>query len=181
MKVGRSYCAYASHIEDPADAERIYHDSRYGVRVEDDNELFGLMLLEINQAGLSWRMIMLKEKSLRRAYHGFNIRKIADYEEKDIERLLADSSVIRNRLKIRAAINNAQVIMRLQKEFGSFRIWLDTHERTLKHDKDAWTKLFKKHFTFVGGEIVGEFLTGISMLPGAHDKRCKLKNKSARQ
>lgn len=168
----RSYCAYASSIQDKSDVERAYHDTRYGIRVESDDELFGLLLLEINQAGLSWRMVMLKEESLRKAYHKFSIKKIAKYEDKDIERLLADPSVVRNRLKVRAAIHNARAIVILQKEFGSFRTWLDMHGKTLKHDKDAWVRLFKKHFTFVGGEIVREFLTGINMLPGAHEKKC---------
>lgn len=168
----RSYCEYASNIQDPNDVERTYHDYRYGLRVEDDDELFGLLLLEINQAGLSWRMMMLREESFRKAYDGFNIRKIADYGDGDIDRLLADPSIIRSRLKVRAAIHNAKVIVGIQKEFGSFRKWLDVHGEELKHDKDAWVRAFKKNLTFVGGEIVKEFLTGIGMLPGAHEKDC---------
>lgn len=169
----QSYCAYASKIRDEDDAERIYHDHHYGVRIEDDNELFGVFLMEINQAGLSWRTIVLKEKGFRKAYHNFNIRKIAAYKEKDIARLMQDASIIRNRLKIGAAIHNAQVVMRIQKEYGSWRKWLDVHAKELKHDKDAWLKLFKKHFTFVGKEILNEFLMSINQIPGAHDKKCK--------
>lgn len=168
----RPYCTYASNIQDTADVERVYHDKRYGLRIEDDDELFGLLLLEINQAGLSWRTVMLREESLRKAYDGFDIKKIADYGDGDIDRLLADPSVIRNRLKIRAAIQNAKAILVLQREFGSFRKWLDLCAEDLKHDKDAWVKVFKKRFTFVGVEIVREFLTGIGTLPGAHEKDC---------
>lgn len=168
----RPYCTYASNIQDTADVERVYHDKRYGLRIEDDNELFGLLLLEINQAGLSWRTVMLREESLRKAYDGFDIKKIADYGDGDIDRLLADPSVIRNRLKIRAAIQNAKAILVLQREFGSFRKWLDLCAEDLKHDKDAWVKVFKKRFTFVGVEIVREFLTGIGTLPGAHEAGC---------
>jgi DNA-3-methyladenine glycosylase I len=170
----RSYCTYASNIQDTADVERVYHDKRYGLRVEDDNELFGLLLLEINQAGLSWRTVMLREESLRKAYDGFDIRKIANYGDGDIDRLLADQSVIRNRLKVRAAIKNAKAILELRREFGSFRKWLDFYSEDLKYDKDAWVRVFKRHFTFVGGEIVREFLTGIGMFPGAHEKDCPL-------
>jgi DNA-3-methyladenine glycosylase I len=129
--------------------------------------------MEINQAGLSWRTIMLKEKGFRKAYHNFTIKKIAAYKEKDIARLLNDSSIIRNKLKVKAAIHNAQAVMKIQKEYGSWRKWLDAHAEECKLNKDAWLKLFKKHFTFVGKEILNEFLMSINMIPGAHDKKCK--------
>jgi DNA-3-methyladenine glycosylase I len=86
---------------------------------------------------------------------------------------LNDASIIRNRLKIAAAIYNAQMIADLQEEFGSFHKWLDIKAKECKHDKEKWVKLFKKHFKFVGGEIVGEFLMSINMLPGSHEKKCK--------
>ena len=167
------YCAYVSKIEDKNDADKVYHDNYYGVRIEDDNELFGRLVMEINQAGLSWRTILNKEKGFRKAYHGFDIKKVAKYKEKDIERLLNDASIIRNRLKINAAINNAEQLVRIQKEFGSFRRWLDTHAKELKQDKEKWLKLFKSNFKFVGGEIVGEFLMSINLLSGSHDKTCR--------
>jgi DNA-3-methyladenine glycosylase I len=142
------------------------------VPIKDDNELFGRLVMEINQAGLSWRTILLKEKGFRKAYHDFEIRKVARYKEKDIARLLADSSIIRNRLKVSAAIYNAQAIEKLQAEFGSFRKWLSLKKKELGDDKSAWVKEFKKHFTFVGGEIVGEFLMSIDLLSGSHDPAC---------
>lgn len=169
----QSYCAYASKIQDTDDAERIYHDHHYGARIEDDNELFGVLLMEINQAGLSWRMIVLKEKGFRNAYHNFNIKKVAAYKEADIARLLQDASIVRNKLKIAAAVHNAQAIMRIQKEYGSWRNWLDTNAKELKCDQDAWLMLFRRHFTFVGKEILGEFLMSINQISGAHDKKCK--------
>lgn len=168
-----AYCAYASKIKDESDVEKIYHDHRYGARIEDDNELFGIFLMEINQAGLSWRTILLKEKGFRKAYHNFNIKKIAGYKEKDIVRLLNDSSIIRNTLKVEAAVYNAQAIVKIQKEYGSWRNWLDMNAKEVKYDKDAWLKLFKKHFKFIGMEIINEFLMSINMIPGAHDKKCK--------
>lgn len=167
------YCAYVLTIKDTSDVDKVYHDHHYGVRIEDDNELFGRLVMEINQAGLSWRTILLKEKGFRKAYHNFDIQKVASYKEKDVTRLLDNASIIRNRLKVHAAIHNAQAIKRLQKEHGRFRVWLDMKALELKHDKHAWVKEFKKHFTFVGGEIVGEFLMSINMIPGAHGKECK--------
>jgi DNA-3-methyladenine glycosylase I len=168
------YCEYVSTIQDAADVDRVYHDHHYGVRIEDDNELFGRLVMEINQAGLSWRTILLKEKGFRRAYHNFDIKKVAGYKEKDIERLLSDPSIIRNKLKVAAAIYNAQTIIKIQKEHGSFRKWLDVNGKELKYDKVAWLKLFKMHFKFVGGEIVGEFLMSINLIPGSHGINCQM-------
>ncbi len=166
------YCVYVSKLIDITDVDKKYHDNHYGVRIEDDNELFCRLVMEINQAGLSWRTILVKEQGFRKAYHDFSIKKVARYSDKDFERLMTDASIIRNRLKINAAIHNAQQILQIQKECGSFRAWLDTHAKELKHDKGEWLKLFKKQFKFVGGEIVGEFLMSISLLPGAHDIKC---------
>lgn len=167
-----SYCEYVLHIEDKKDVDKVYHDTQYGVRIEDDNELFCRLVMEINQAGLSWRTILLKEKNFRNAYHDFDIKKVAKYGEKDSARLMNDAGIIRNRLKIHAAIYNAQKIKEIQKMCGSFRNWIDVHAEECGVDKKEWLHLFKKHFKFVGGEIVGEFLMSIGMLPGAHDVNC---------
>jgi DNA-3-methyladenine glycosylase I len=166
------YCEYVLKIKDVKDVDKVYHDHHYGVRIEDDDELFGRLVMEINQAGLSWRTILMKEKGFRKAYSNFDVVKIAKYKEKDIARLLQDASIIRNKLKIGAAIYNAQALIEIQKEWGSFREWLDAHAKEMKQDKSAWLKLFKKHFKFVGGEIVGEFLMSINLLSGSHDKKC---------
>lgn len=166
------YCDYVSKITDISDVDKIYHDYHYGVRVEDDNELFCRLVMEINQAGLSWRTILVKEQNFRKAYDNFDIKKVARYKKKDFERLMNDAGIIRNRLKINAAIHNAQQIKELQKEFESFRKWLDIQETEIGMDKKVWLKLFKKHFKFVGGEIVGEFLMSIDMLPGSHSADC---------
>jgi DNA-3-methyladenine glycosylase I len=166
------YCAYVSGIKDKDDVDKVYHDKHYGVPIKDDNELFGRLIMEINQAGLSWRTILLKEEGFRKAYHHFDVQKVARYKGKDVARLLSDPSIIRNRLKVQAAIHNAQAITRLQKEYGSFRKWLEVTRKELKGDKAAWVKEFRKTFTFVGGEIVGEFLMSINVLPGSHDPTC---------
>jgi DNA-3-methyladenine glycosylase I len=153
---------------------KAYHDQHYGFPIHDDNELFCRLILEINQAGLSWETILKKEAGFRKAYHNFNIKKVANYTEADRERLMADVSIIRNRLKINAAIENAKTILLLQKEYGSFEKWLAHHH---PKTKEEWVKLFKKTFRFTGGEIVNEFLMSIGHLPGAHTKDCPVYKK----
>ncbi len=172
MKLIHPYCKYVANLIDKNDIDKIYHDTRYGRRIKDDNELFGILLMEINQAGLSWQIILKKEKGFRRAYNNFDIKKVAKYKKKDFTRLMNDSGIIRNKLKINAAIYNAQKILELQKEYGSFRKWLDIKSKEIEQDKNKWIKEFKKLFKFMGIEIVGEFLMGINMLDGAHDKHC---------
>jgi DNA-3-methyladenine glycosylase I len=170
-----TYCEYCnSHPEDTFNST--YHDTQYGFPLKDDNLLFERLILEIHQAGLSWITILRKAENFRQAYHNFEIAKVARYGEKEIERLLNDAGIIRNKLKINAAIVNAQRIMQLQKECGSFRNWLDAHHPLTKEE---WTKLFKKTFVFTGGEIVNEFLTSTGYLPGAHDEGCPAYRKVA--
>ncbi len=171
-----SYCTAIETMQ-PAERKALhknYHDNHYGYPILDDNELFGRLIMEINQAGLSWETILKKEASFRKAYHNFNIKKIAAYTEKDRERLLADAGVIRNKLKVNAAIENARTIVQLQKEFGSFLKWLEHHHPKTKAE---WVLLFKKTFRFTGGEIVNEFLMSIGFLPGAHDENCPISKK----
>ena len=163
-----SYCEYCeSHPEDSFNKN--YHDTQYGFPIHDDDLLFERLVLEINQAGLSWITILKKAENFQRAYNGFKIKKVANYSEKDRARLLSDAGIIRNKLKINAAIVNAQKILELKKEFGSFENWLDAHHPL---SKEEWTKLFKKNFVFTGGEIVNEFLMSTGYLPGAHEENC---------
>ena len=168
-----SYCTYIESIvsDEKKALHQHYHDKLYGFPIHDDNELFGRLILEINQAGLSWETILKKEPAFRLAYDNFNLWKIANYSETDKERLLNDAGIIRNRLKINAAIENAKTILLLQKEFGSFEKWL---EKQGLFTKEEWVKLFRKTFKFTGGEIVGEFLMSIGYLEGAHDKDCPI-------
>lgn len=170
-----TYCDYCnSHPEDTFNKN--YHDTQYGFPLKDDDELFERLVLEINQAGLSWITILKKADNFHKAYSKFNIAKIAKYTEEDRVRLLADAGIIRNRLKVNAAIVNAQKILELKKEFGSFQGWLDAHHPLTK---DEWTKLFKKTFVFTGGEIVNEFLMSTGYLPGAHQPDCPIFKKVA--
>ena len=170
-----SYCSYIEFMVDDRKAvHKNYHDLHYGFPIHDDNELFCRLILEINQAGLSWETILKKEAGFRRAYDNFNIKKVAGYSEADRERLMSDPSIIRNRLKINAAIENAKTILKLQKEHGSFEKWLESHH---PKSKEEWVKMFKKTFRFTGGEIVNEFLMSIGFLPGAHSPDCPVYKK----
>lgn len=175
-----SYCAAIENMqtEERKALHKSYHDNLYGFPIHDDNELFGRLILEINQAGLSWETILKKENSFRKAYSDYNIQKIAQYSEKDRERLLSDAGIIRNKLKVNAAIENAKTILVLQKEFGSFEKWLEHHH---PKSKEEWVKLFKKTFKFTGGEIVNEFLMSIGYLPGAHTESCTIYKKILKQ
>ncbi len=151
-----------------------YHDTEYGFPSRDEAVLFERLILEINQAGLSWETMLKKRDGFRRAYSGFDVDAVAAYGERDRERLLADAGIIRNRLKIEAAIHNAQVIQRLRASHGSFAGWLDAHVMDGKEprDKTSWVKLFKKTFRFTGGEITNEFLMSLGYLAGTHREDC---------
>jgi DNA-3-methyladenine glycosylase I len=166
-----SYCAAIETMqpEERKQLHKNYHDNHYGFPIDDDNELFGRLILEINQAGLSWETILKKEKAFRKAYNNFDLVIVAAYGEADRERLLNDAGIIRNRLKINAAIENAKTILELQSEYGSFGQWLAAHH---PKTKEEWVKLFKKTFRFTGGEIVNEFLMSIGYLHGAHAENC---------
>lgn len=160
-----SYCdaARGHHVHGP------YHDLEHGFPVRDDDVLFERLLLEINQAGLSWLTILKKREGMREAFDGFSVERVAAYGDEDRNRLLADSRIIRNRLKVDAAVHNARRILEIRRSHGSFADWLDAHHPRSKRD---WVKLFKDTFRFTGGEITGEFLTSIGYLPGAHDEAC---------
>lgn len=168
-----SYCEYVRSQPDD-EYNRLYHDFEYGFPLGEDNLLFERFVLEINQAGLSWITILKKKDNFRRAYDDFDIKRVAEYNKKDIERLLEDPGIIRNKLKINAAVENARRIVAFSNEFGSFKGWLDGHHPL---SLDGWTRLFKATFLFTGGEIVREFLVSTSYLPGAHDDNCPIYKK----
>lgn len=146
-----------------------YHDTEYGFPVRDEAVLLERLVLEINQAGLSWLTILKKRDGFRAAYDGFDVDAVADYGDEDRARLLADTGVIRNKLKVNAAIHNAGRVRDMRDSHGGFAAWLDAHHPL---PKDEWVKLFKKNFKFTGGEITGEFLMSTGYLPGAHREDC---------
>jgi DNA-3-methyladenine glycosylase I len=146
-----------------------YHDTEYGFPLHTDAALFERLALEINQAGLSWLTILKKKDAFRRAFDGFDIDTVAAYGDDERTRLLNDATIIRNRLKVDAVIDNARRLLAIRDSHGSFAAWLDAHHPLTK---DEWVKLFKKTFRFTGGEIVNEFLMSTGYLPGAHRVEC---------
>jgi DNA-3-methyladenine glycosylase I len=157
-----------------------YHDAEWGVPVHDDRVLFEFLILEGAQAGLSWSTILNKRENYRKAFDGFDVRKIARYDARKTKSLLADAGIVRNRLKIAATIQNAKAFLEVQKEFGSFHnyIWsfvggkpVQNHRKSLKEipartpESDAMSKdLLKRGFKFVGSTICYAFMQAVGMV-----------------
>ncbi len=164
-----------------------YHDTEWGVPLHDDCKLFEFLVLDGFQAGVSWAIVLNKRENFRKAFHGFDPKRVAKYTEKDVERLLADPGIIRNRLKIRAAINNAQHFLEVQKEFGSFDryIWQFVGGKPIRHkykslkempatspESDAMSKdLRARGFQFVGSTICYAFMQAAGMV-NDHVQEC---------
>jgi len=157
-----------------------YHDLEWGVPLHDDNKIFEFLILEGMQAGLSWQLILNKRENFRRAFHGFDPHRIARYGERDLKRLLADSGIIRNRLKLRAAVNNAQRFLEVQEEFGSFdkyiwglvggrpirsglRSFKDMPARTALSDRIS-QDLKARGFKFVGSTVIYSHMQATGMV-----------------
>jgi DNA-3-methyladenine glycosylase I len=172
-----SYCEFVQNAG-KSTVHKHYHDNEYGFPLHTDNELFARLVLEINQAGLSWEIILKKKDNFFKAFDDFDIEKVSRYSEKKIQKLLNDPGIIRNRLKIESVIDNAKKIRAIQKEYNSFKDWLDQYHPLAK---DEWVKLFKKTFRFTGGEIVNEFLMSTGYLPGAHVETCAIYKKIQKQ
>jgi DNA-3-methyladenine glycosylase I len=147
-----SYCKFAPNhpVHGP------YHNLEYGFPTSNERVLFERLVLEINQAGLSWLTILTKRENFRIAFDEFDVDKVAGYGSPERERLLADPGIIRNRLKVNAAILNAQRLIEIRSSHGSFAQWLD------------------------GGQITAEFLLSTGYLPGAHEETCPVYRKIAR-
>jgi len=148
-----------------------YHEKEYGFPIRDDSKLFERLVLEINQAGLSWLTILMKREAFRAAFDQFDVDRVAAYGRRDRSRLMRNAGIIRNELKINATIENARRILAIRVSHRSFAGWLDAHHPLTKEE---WVKLFKKNFLFTGGEITGEFLISTGYLPGAHVVDCPI-------
>jgi len=153
---------------------KYYHDNIYGFPCKNDNEIFGRLVLEINQAGLSWDIILKKEKTIKKAYKNYSFNEIAKFDECDIKRILNDKGAIRMRRKVIAIIYNAKRVVSLAEKHDSFKKFLDKHHSL---SLSEWVSLFKKEFKFVGNEICKEFLTSTGYLKGAHKKSCPIYKK----
>jgi DNA-3-methyladenine glycosylase I len=157
-----------------------YHDKEWGVPVHDDRKLFEMLILEGAQAGLSWITILKKRENYRKAFDGFHAKEIAKYGKKNVAALLKNEGIVRNRLKIAAAIGNAQAFLAVQKEFGSFDryIWqfvggkpIQNSRQSMKgipsrtEESDAMSKDLKKRgFKFVGSTICYAFMQAVGMV-----------------
>src|SRR4030042_3420488 len=169
-------CEWANRGE----LEQSYHDKEWGVEIHDDRSLFEFLVLEGAQAGLSWSTILKKREGYRKAFDHFDAQKIAGYSKNKVSLLLADSQIIRNRLKIDATIANARAFLRVQKEFGSFDkyIWQFVNGRPIRNawkritdipsstsESDAMSKdLIKRGFKFVGATICYAFMQAVGMV-----------------
>ena len=165
----------------------LYHDEEWGVPLHDDRALFEFLILEGAQAGLSWRTILAKRENYQRAFDRFDARKIARYDAPKIAKLMEDAGIVRNRLKIGAAVKNAKAFLEAQKEFGTFDsyIWQFVGGKPLRKqlakgqhapsrtaESDAMSKdLQKRGFTFVGSTICYAFMQAVGMV-NDHDCGC---------
>ncbi len=164
MVSDRKRCAWVAN--DPLAIE--YHDKEYGKSLEDDNELFERLSLEIFQAGLNWRMVLSKRQALRKAFKNFSINRVARFTEKDVARLMEEKSIIRNKLKINATIENAKRLKKIIADYGSFANYISS----LGESEENIYKAFKKQFVFMGPQIVESFLQSIGKLPEIHEPGC---------
>jgi DNA-3-methyladenine glycosylase I len=169
-------CEWANRSE----LEQSYHDHEWGVEIHDDRTLFEFLVLEGAQAGLSWSTILRKREGYRRAFDHFDAWKISQYSEKTVSRLLANPEIIRNRLKINAAITNARAYLQVQREFGSFDryIWQFVHGKPIRNswrkmadipsstpESDVMSKdLQKRGFKFIGPTICYAFMQAVGMV-----------------
>jgi DNA-3-methyladenine glycosylase I len=167
-------------VANGSQADIEYHDNEWGVPVHSDKKLFELLLLETSQAGLSWSIILKKREGYRRAFDDFDAYRVANYDQRRIEQLMADPSVIRNRLKIQSAISNAKAFIELQQEYGSFDSYLwsfvdgkprHNHWKSLievpsrTEISDVLSKaLKKKGFVFVGSTICYSLMQAVGMV-----------------
>ena len=147
-----------------------YHDDEWGVRTDDDTALFELLTLEVFQAGLSWRSVLVRRRAFRDAFVGFNVERVSQFDDADVARLMQDAGIIRNRKKIESTIENARIVRNLQLEHGSFARWLDSLPNG---DLANYQQVFRSTFRFCGPEITRMFVMGCGRVPAPHDPHCE--------
>ena len=178
-------CEWATNSSSPIMIQ--YHDEEWGVPVHDDRTLFEFLVLEGAQAGLNWQTVLNKRENYRKAFHAFDPAKISGYNNKDIQRLLHDPGIVRNRLKIEATITNAKQLLVARKEFGSFDgyVWRFVGGRPIRHgfnslsqippttrESDAMSKeLRERGFRFIGPTICYAFMQAVGMV-NDHTTKC---------
>ncbi|MCI5732074.1 MAG: DNA-3-methyladenine glycosylase I [Eubacterium sp.] len=179
-KDGRSRCFWAN----PKNERYIrYHDEEWGQPVYDDKKLFEMLILESFQAGLSWECILNKREAFREAFDGFDLKKVCGYQEEQVERLMQNKEIIRNRRKITASIKNANIFLEIQKEFGSFSDYLwhftgheviyETGKTTSELSDTVSADLYKRGMRFVGSTIIYSYLQAVGIIY-SHEDGCYL-------
>lgn len=164
-----------------------YHDEEWGVPVYDDRLLFEFLVLETFQAGLSWITILRKRENFRKAFDNFDYKKIANYSEEKIQELLQNKGIVRNKLKVRSAVNNAQEFLKIQEQFGSFSnyIWAFVDNKPIQHHVEDYSKmppttaisdklskdLKKRRFKFVGSTVMYAYMQATGMV-NDHEEGC---------
>ena len=144
-----------------------HHDHVHGFPVTSDQVLFERLVMEINQPGLSWLTILQKQDAFKEVFLNYDLTKIAAFNDSDIDRLLSNSQIVRNRKKIEAVIYNAGKLL----DFGTFKDWLDNYHPLPLND---WIKLFRQTSKFTGPSVTHEFLMSVGYLPGAHQTNCPI-------
>ena len=160
-----------------------YHDEEWGVPVHDDRKLFEMLILECFQAGLSWECVLNKQNSFREAFDGFDLEKVCAYDESKLEALRNNSGIIRNRMKIQAAVTNARVFRKIQKEYGSFSEYLwhwsdgnvlyETGLTSSKLSDNISKDLKKRGMKFVGTTVIYAYLQAVGVIY-SHESGCYL-------
>lgn len=179
-KDGRSRCFLAN----PKNERYIrYHDEEWGQPVYDDKKLFEMLILESFQAGLSWECVLNKREAFREAFDGFDLKKVCGYQEEQVERLMQNKEIIRNRRKITASIKNANIFLEIQKEFGSFSDYLwhftgheviyETGKTTSELSDTVSADLYKRGMRFVGSTIIYSYLQAVGIIY-SHEDGCYL-------
>ena len=179
-KDGRSRCFWAN----PKNERYIrYHDEEWGQPVYDDKKLFEMLILESFQAGLSWECVLNKREDFREAFDGFDLKKVCGYQEEQVERLMQNKEIIRNRRKITASIKNANIFLEIQKEFGSFSDYLwhftgheviyETGKTTSELSDTVSADLYKRGMRFVGSTIIYSYLQAVGIIY-SHEDGCYL-------
>ena len=175
--MNKNRCSWAG----PEEIYIRYHDEEWGVATHDDRELFEMLVLESFQAGLSWITILKKRENFKKAFDNFDVVKVANYDDKKVNELRENAGIIRHKGKIASAINNAQIFIEIQKEFGSFDeyIWIVTDGETIKAEyltesdlsKEISKDLKKRGMKFVGPTIIYSYLESIGIIDN-HQKEC---------
>lgn len=180
LKTARPHCSWVN-LQNPLYVK--YHDCEWGKPVHDDHKLFEMLLLESFQAGLSWETVLNKREAFKQAFAEFDVAKVANFNDEDCQRLLKNPRIIRHRLKIRAAVSNAQVFIAIQQEWGTFSkyLWHWTEEKTIREIGQTSSKLSddiakdlkKRGMKFVGTTTIYAYLQAVGVI-NSHEDSCWL-------